>query len=179
MSVDAEGKFHLVFNDRRGICHAASGDGRKWTTPQVLHEAKTSFGPEFPQLIHTPNGAVLLYSTSKGEFVKPVDLTDLPSANQPGKPAATTAPDEAGADGSIKITNHVIPICSSQVGLTEDGKVFCFVGQDTTWLLRADVKDLMQRKRGGCRAPMNEELFHPVREAAARAVKQIEEGKGD
>ena len=50
--------------------------------------------------------------------------------------------------------------------------------EDLPLLRETAAKDPMQRKRGGCRRPMNGELFHPVREAAGRANKLIEEGKG-
>ncbi len=51
--------------------------------------------------------------------------------------------------------------------------------EDLPLLRQTSAKDPMQRKRGGCLAPMNKELFHPVREAAGRAIKLIEEGEGD
>lgn len=51
--------------------------------------------------------------------------------------------------------------------------------EDLPLLRETAAKDPMQRKRGGCIAPVNKELFHPVREAAGRAIKLIEEGKGD
>jgi len=51
--------------------------------------------------------------------------------------------------------------------------------EDLPLLRKTAAKDPMQRKRGGGRGPMDKELFHPVREAAGRAIKAIEEGKGE
>jgi len=46
--------------------------------------------------------------------------------------------------------------------------------EDLPLLRDTAAKDPLQRKRGGCIAPMNQELYHPVREAAAQAVKLLE-----
>jgi hypothetical protein len=35
--------------------------------------------------------------------------------------------------------------------------------------------DSMQRERGGCIAPMNKQLYYPVREAAQRAITSVEQ----
>ena len=39
--------------------------------------------------------------------------------------------------------------------------------------LLSHYNDPFQCKRGGCLAPMNEEMIFPVREAAKRAIDQI------
>ena len=46
--------------------------------------------------------------------------------------------------------------------------------EDLPLLRDTAAKDPLQRKRGGCIAPMNQELYYPVREAAAQAVKLLE-----
>lgn len=131
ISLDAEGRFHIVFRSRKLVRHAVSDDGRTWGKPAVIHEAQAPYGPEYPQLIHTPAGAALVYSASSGAYIVPVDLTHA-SGNEAGREA----------DSAIQFTNHVIPLAGSRAGLTPEGKLFVLVGRDTTWLLRADAKDI-------------------------------------
>jgi HEAT repeat protein len=47
--------------------------------------------------------------------------------------------------------------------------------QDVALLSKVQADDPLQCKRGGCLAPMNDELYYPVREAAARAIQRINE----
>ncbi len=51
--------------------------------------------------------------------------------------------------------------------------------EDLPLLRETAAKDPMQRKCRGHMVPRSKEFFHPVREAAGRAIKLIEEGKGD
>jgi len=45
--------------------------------------------------------------------------------------------------------------------------------EDLPLLTRVAKTDPMTRKRGGCLAPMNEQLYYPVREAAQRALESL------
>ena len=49
---------------------------------------------------------------------------------------------------------------------------------DLPLLREVAEKDPMQREQGGCRAPMNKQLYYPVRQAAQEAMKMLQAEPG-
>lgn len=126
VTIDARGRFHMVFLDhRRGICYAASADGRQWTAPVSIVEGVRASSYGSVQLVLDRERAALLYSDTKGGWWRRGTLEPKPAFGPP-----------------VKITNHVIPPCGSRACVTPDGTVALLTGSDTVWLLTAPLTRL-------------------------------------
>ena len=124
---DEKGLFHMVFDSfGTGIYHSTSKDGSNWAVPTALVVPETRQNIKNPQLILSKGKALLIYERNDGAYILPVRL---------GGAAAKL-------DKSLKITSHVIPLWGSRLRLTKDGDLLLLAGSDTTWLLRAKLKEL-------------------------------------
>jgi hypothetical protein len=83
-----------------------------------------------------------------------------------------------GGDGSVK--NDILKIAQdpdADMMRAWAVRAIATIGgpEDIILLEKVAASDPLQRKRGGCIAPMNKEEFYPVREAARSAIKTIAE----
>ena len=120
--VDAKGKFHMVFDDfDRAVCYSSSTDGSNWTAPVIMADNSRD-----PRLL-----------VSKGRFA-------LISGGRNGVYLQRGALDKPWvAEDTIKIASGSLSMAGSQLALTPDGEVLALAGNDTFWLLRAKLGDLV------------------------------------
>jgi hypothetical protein len=123
--VDDQRLFHMVCDDfGRAVYHLSSKDGRSWAKPQLLVEKKGSApDPTDPQLILTGGKALLLHG---GEYLRQVDLNADPVTVGEG----------------MNVSCYLVPLAGSRLFCQGD-EVFGVAGTETTWLLRAKLKDLL------------------------------------
>ena len=125
-----DGLIYMVCDDfGRGIYHLASADGFSWTRPRPIVERQKDGGSQVgnPQIILADGKAALIYEYS-GAYITVV------------RPDGEPVP----AGRGIKIASHVAPLAGSRIFRADGGKVFLLAGKDTTWLLQADLNDLLK-----------------------------------
>ena len=83
-----------------------------------------------------------------------------------------------GGDGSVRPELRKM-LTDAKMGLFRAWTVEALgnIGTTKDLPLLRDVaqKDSMQREQGGCRAPMNKQMYYPVRQAAQRAIELLEQ----
>ena len=121
----AANRFHMVCDDfGQAVCYLTSADGRTWSGPRVLVRKKDQAPrPTDPQLIRAGERTLLLHA---GAYVLAVD------------PKGDPVP----AGHGIKVTCHLAPLGGARI-YREGDEVLLLVGTQTTWLLRAKLKNLL------------------------------------
>lgn len=125
VTIDRNGVFHMaITNRRREIRYCRSTDGRQWSEPQKLVEDVRAM--EDAQLFVSGNRAALLYETRDGSFLRRGTIAEAPVLGDP-----------------IKIAHRSATLFGSKAHLTPDGDMLILAGQDTIWLMRAKIKDVL------------------------------------
>ena len=125
---DANGFLHMVFdNSGREIFHATSRDGRKWGKPEVLVEPAPNRFLHNPQLVSGADRFCLLWYQNDGGYLARARF---------GHPLI-------GSQEAVRITSHTVDNGCAIV-LTDNGQVILLVGGETSWLLRAELEDLLR-----------------------------------
>ena len=128
--VDDRKQFRMVCDDcEEAIYHLSSNDGRSWSQPQLLVKTKDR-GADLTdqQLILAGGKEFLLYG---GAYLLELD----PKA------------DAVFAGEGIMVSSHLAPLAGSRVFCKGD-EVFVMTGTETTWLLRAKLKDILAATAG-------------------------------
>ena len=130
--VDDRKQFRMVCDDfGEAIYHLSSADGRSWAQPRLIVDSKTKDrGASLtgPQLILIGGKEFLLYN---GAYLRPVDLKAKPIS--PGK--------------GIRISGGFGSPGGSRAFCHED-EIFVMTGTETTWMLRAKLKDILAATTG-------------------------------
>ncbi len=130
--VDDRKQFRMVCDDfGEAIYHLSSADGRSWAQPQVLVERKEKDrGPSLTdqQLILTGGKEFLLYG---GAYLLELDLKAGPVT----------------AGEGIKVSCHLAPLAGARA-FCHRNEIFVMTGTETTWLLRAKLKDILAATAG-------------------------------
>jgi hypothetical protein len=125
VTTDPGGVFHMVFTNRsRDIRYCRSKDGKKWSQPLKLVEDRRIAGDA--QLFLDDGRAALVYETRDGSFLRRGVLRDEPVLGDP-----------------VKISHRAASLSGSKAHLTPDGDMFFLAGQDTVWLMRARMQDVL------------------------------------
>ena len=141
VSLDAKGRFHMVYDSAtEGILHMTSADGSQWSRPNLLLAKAEGTSTEQAQLIFVGGRPLLLYSAGGSGYLTPVDLD--------GKPVAPGS--------GLKVTCRLVPLAGAKAFRDGDDLVL-LVGADTTWLLRAKLKDLQAAAAGTGKVGANQE----------------------
>ncbi len=131
LSVATDGRFHLVYDDfRGGILYATSADGLQWSAPRRIVDAEGPNPGSHPQLLLAGDTAALLYETNTGAWLRRGQVEPEPRFGPP-----------------VKISGHGVPLSGSRACVTGDGQVVLLAGQDTIWVLRADLKSVVRAIR--------------------------------
>jgi len=136
VTVDGKGLFHMVFDSvKEGahesprVCHSTSRDGTTWSAPTVILEGFPPGNSAMPQLILAGGKAAVIYE-SRGAYLTPIRFDGPP----------------VKAGRGVKIVGGPMGLHGSRATLTKKGEVLLLAGQDTSWLLRAKLKDLLAIK---------------------------------
>jgi len=119
-------RFHLAcdnFGD--GIYHMTSTSGMNWTEPHLLVAKIEGAETGRPQLIRAGERWLLLYAGGGTWCLETVDLGGNPFP----------------AGQGMKVSSGLVPLAGVKP-LLADGKVFFIAGENTAWLLEADLKEL-------------------------------------
>jgi len=127
VSIDGQGRFHMVFdNFGRGLWYSTSDRGERWSKPVELLPEEEGGGISHGQLVIGGERVALIYETNKGAWLRRGSLADLSALAEP-----------------VKITHHVIPLSGARLHPAGDGEVALLAGQDTVWLLRGKIEDVV------------------------------------
>jgi hypothetical protein len=127
VAADSDGLFHMAFASyEHGIGYTTSKDGATWSEVTFPVNKSPKFGVNHPRLI-VGDGKVLVLFQCQGGWLLPI--------RPGGKPV--------DPDSGLRITGTVVSLYGSRPFITEDGEVLLLAGADTSWLLRAKLKDLL------------------------------------
>ena len=127
-SFDDAGRLHLVWNDfSKGLRYVRREPDGTWTAPLNLLDPQASQYAKHPHLLTRGDRVALIYSNNQGAYLLGGKLVNgEPEFNEP-----------------IKIANHVVPRWNRTMHLTDNGQAILMCGDDTVWLLRASLDDLL------------------------------------
>ena len=130
--VDNRKQFRMVCDDfGEAICHLTSADGRSWSQPQPLVKRKEKDrGPSLTdqQLILIGGKEFLLYG---GTYLLELDMKA----------------DAVFFGEGIKVSSYLAPLAGARAFCKGD-EVFVMTGTETTWMLRAKLKDILAATTG-------------------------------
>jgi hypothetical protein len=127
VALDADGLFHMGFASyEHGIGYTTSKDGATWSKVTFPVNKSSKFGVNHPRLI-VGDGKVVVLFQCQGSWLLPIR-----AGAEPVDP-----------DSGLRFAGIIVSLYGSRPYITKDGEVLLLAGSDTSWLLRARLKDLL------------------------------------
>jgi tetratricopeptide (TPR) repeat protein len=119
---------HLAIVDAasRTLWLTRSKDGSTWDDLRQVAQAPENSGLDRPRLLVADGRLLIFYEFNSGLYVQDAPLADLSKLSKP-----------------LHITDHINP-ATGQPWLMSDGTLLLLAGRNTTWLMRCDVRKLLQ-----------------------------------